>query len=72
MHPVANMALVFTGRMIAALLAANLLPAVILWRFKTIGDWLHRHKAIGVWINSKFWAVWRASNSASLSPPRAP
>ena len=33
--------------MIAALLAANFLPAVILWRFKTIGEWLHRHKAIG-------------------------
>ena len=30
--------------MIAALLAANFLPAVILWRFKTIGDWLDRHK----------------------------
>ena len=32
------------SRMIAALLAANFLPAVILWRFKTIGDWLDRHK----------------------------
>ena len=35
------------SRMIAALLAANFLPAVILLRFKTIGEWLHRHKAIG-------------------------
>ena len=32
------------SRMIAALLAANFLPAVILWRFKTIGEWLRRHK----------------------------
>ena len=31
------------SRMIAALLAANFLPAVILWRFKPIGDWLDRH-----------------------------
>jgi hypothetical protein len=30
------------SRMIAALLAANFLPAVILWRFKTIGEWLDR------------------------------
>jgi hypothetical protein len=36
------------SRMIAALLAANFLPAVIIWRFKTICEWLDRHTGKGV------------------------
>jgi hypothetical protein len=32
------------SRLIAALLAVNFLPAVILWRSEVIGEWLRRHK----------------------------
>ena len=32
------------SRLIVVLLAANLLPAVILWRSEAIGEWLQRHK----------------------------